>query len=382
MGEGTQMTRLIGVLLGALLLTACVGTRPATVARAEVRDTRELIVMVAGAPDQLIASAENLGYVTRSVRSLEEIGDMLVSFTIPEGTSIPEAIVQIEEAVPGVTAGAQHVYRLQANPRKGSDISYANEMIGWPQQGCRAVRRVGLIDAALPPSDPHLVAGQVVQDSFVATQPATAADHGAQMASLLIGDGRLTGTVLYSAGVVEQNARGETTAGVSEILLAVNWLAAQNVEVVNISLAGPRNKLLHRGMERAAKDGMVFVAAAGNQGANAPPQFPAAFPYVLAVTAVDSALEVYDQAVQGAQIDVAAPGVDILLQDSTGTRILSGTSAATPFVTASVAANAGWRGLDVEGIRDDLGTLTKDIGAPGQDEVFGQGLILTPASCQ
>ena len=68
------MSRLIGVLLGALLLTACVGSRPSTVARADVRDTRELIVMVAGAPDELISNAENLGYVTRSVRPLEELG--------------------------------------------------------------------------------------------------------------------------------------------------------------------------------------------------------------------------------------------------------------------------------------------------------------------
>lgn len=376
------MTRLMGVLLGALLLTACVSTQPATVARAEVRDTRELIVMVAGAPDQLIASAEGLGYVTRSVSALDELGDKLVSFTIPEGTSIPEAIDQIEEAVPGVTAGAQHVYRLQANPVSRSNGNFANEMIGWPQQGCRAVRRVGLIDAALPSSHAFLASGQVVQNSFVTTQPDTAADHGAQMASLLVGAGRLKETVLYSAGVVEQSPAGETTAGVSAILQAVNWLAAQNVEVVNISLAGPRNKLLHRGMERAAKDGMVFVAAAGNQGASAPPQFPAAFPYVVAATAVDSSQEIYDRAVQGPQIDVAAPGVDILIEDSTGTRILSGTSAATPFVTASIAAHAGWQDLNVDDIRTDLTALTKDIGTPGHDDVFGQGLIQTPPSCQ
>ncbi|WP_422049871.1 S8 family serine peptidase [Shimia sp.] len=376
------MSRLIGVLLGALLLTACVGSRPSTVARADVRDTRELIVMVAGAPDELISNAENLGYVTRSVRPLEELGDVLVAFTIPEGLSIPEAITQIEEAVPGVTAGAHHVYRLQANPFTASGANYANGLIGWRDDGCRAVRRVGLIDKALPQAHEHLASGRVVQNSFVAPQPPANAEHGAQMASLLIGEGRLSDTVLFSAGVVEQGPDGETTAGVSAMLEAVNWLAQQDVEVVNISLAGPRNKLLNRGMERAASDGMIFVAAAGNQGASAPPQFPAAFPYVVAVTAVDSALEVYDRAVQGAQIDVAAPGVDILVQDSTGTRILSGTSAATPFVTASIAANSGWKELSVAEVKEDLRTITRDIGAPGQDDVFGQGLIQAPAACR
>ncbi|MDA5555811.1 S8 family serine peptidase [Shimia sp. MMG029] len=376
------MSKAFGFLLGMFLLAACAAQQPAKVARADVRDQSELIVLVAGAPDTLIERAETLGYVTRSVRQLEALGDVLVSLTIPEGLTIPDAIEQIETAVPGVTAGAHHLYRLQASPFAPGGTTYANALIGWPEAGCQAVQRVGMIDAALPAQHPLLGNGLVRQKAFATVGQGVVQDHGAQMAELLVGDARLTDTALFSAGVVESSVSGEATAGVTAILQAVNWLATQDVGVVNISLAGPRNKLLNRGMGRAADDGMVFVAAAGNQGASAPPQYPAAFPFVLAVTALDQDLKVYSKAVRGDHIDVAAPGVDIVLHDDTGPRILSGTSAATPFVTAAVAANKDWLAYSADQVRGELSSMTRDIGASGKDRVFGEGLIQTPNSCQ
>ena len=99
----------------------------------------------------------------------------------------------------------------------------------------------------------------------------------------------------------------DPAAGVDDIVRAVDWLHSQGVRVVNISLAGPYNKILDRGLEAAAERGMVIVAAAGNEGAGAPPRYPAAFDYVIAVTAVDADLRVYRRAGAGDHIDFAAP---------------------------------------------------------------------------
>ncbi len=83
---------------------------------------------------------------------------------------------------------------------------------------------------------------------------------------------------------------------------------------------------------------MVIVAAAGNGGPKAAPAYPAAYNDVIAVTAIDRAKRAYRRAGRGEHIDLAAPGVDVWTAASVpGARAKTGTSFATPFVTAAVA---------------------------------------------
>ena len=55
-----------------------------------------------------------------------------------------------------------------------------------------------------------------------------------------------------------------------------------------ISLVGPPNKLVARAIEVVQSRGIAVVAAVGNDGPAAPAQYPASYPGVLAVTAVDA----------------------------------------------------------------------------------------------
>jgi hypothetical protein len=377
----------LGLIL-LLLLASCAASAPLrqdadarSQPPAELLDDRELIVLTAPPADPMIAQAEALGYALSAIHPLPQLDDDLVAFRIPPGRTIPEAIDEIEAASPGVTAGAHHLYRLQTVTGTGADRFYANALIGWPPGGCPAYHSVGMIDAGLPPTHPALADGSIVEQRFFDGDEVPATDHGALMASLLVGPGRLTDTTLYSANVIDPTLSGGDATGVVAILRAVDWLSAQGVDLVNVSLAGPRNKLLDRGLGHAAANAMILVAAAGNAGPTAPPQYPAAFPFVLAVTAVDRALDVYERAVRGAQIDVAAPGVDILLEDAGRLRVLSGTSAAVPFVTAAIAADPGLNDLRVTAIRERLAAHALDLGAAGRDPVFGAGLILSPEPC-
>lgn len=346
-----------------------------------IANDRELIVLTAPPAAPLIRTAEALGYRLRAVHQLADLNEVLVSFRIPDGHSIPVAIAEIEEAVPGTTAGAHHLYHLQAVGQSGGG-SYANRLIGWPDGGCAARAALGMIDAAIPPDHPGFATGQIVQKSFTGDTTGTARGHGARMADLLIGPGRLRDAKLYSASVVDPALPGGDTTGVVAILKAVDWLGRQGVDVVNMSLSGPRNKLLNRGLGRAARNGMVIVAAAGNDGPDAAPRFPAAFPFVLAVTAVDADLNVYRRAVQGPHIDLAAPGVDIVVTEQTRARIFSGTSAAAPFVTAAIAADPALRGGSIEEVRRTLARSARDLGQPGADPVFGAGLLQAPEACR
>lgn len=347
----------------------------------DIVNDRELIVLTVPPAAPLIKTAQQLGYQLRGVHPLPDLNDVLISLRIPEGRSIPQAIAEIERAMPGVTAGAHHLYHLQT-ASKGDGDTFPNRLIGWPDDGCPTVRKLGMIDAAVPPGHPGLADGRIVQAYFTGETTGAARGHGARMADLLIGPGRLRETRLYSASVIDPSLKGGDATGVVAILQAVDWLGSQGVDLVNMSLAGPKNKLLNRGLGRAARNGMIIVAAAGNDGPGAPPRFPAAFSFVLAVTAVDADLNVYRRAVQGGHIDLAAPGVDIVLQEQGRPRIISGTSAAAPYVTASIAADPKLRGRGVDAVREALSGSVKDLGQPGKDPVFGAGLVQAPEACR
>lgn len=366
-------------------LSACAQTHDAaapgkpTAQVAEIVDDRALLVLTADAPDILTAEVEALGYAVTRIDRLTGLSETMVHLRIPAGRTIPEAIAEVEALVPGVTAGANHAYRLQA---VSADQGFANQAIGWPANGCPAQRKIGLIDAGVEPAHPGLTSGRIVQKVFTRSDAAPRTNHGTLMADLLFGKGRLTGGVLLSANVIDPgDGRGEL-AGVDAILRAVNWLKVEGVTLVNVSLAGPFNKLMNRALGSAAGDGMIFVAAAGNLGPDAPPQYPAAFPFVLAVTAVDRDLAVYRLAVRGDHIDVAAPGVDVLIESIGKMRVVTGTSAAAPYVTALVAADANLIAeRSVEGIRRYLQRNAADLGPAGKDDIFGAGLIRAARAC-
>ena len=95
------------------------------------------------------------------------------------------------------------------------------------------------------------------------------------------------------------------------MLAAINWMAEENIKVVNIAVTGNQNQLMQLFINKAIERGMVLVAAAGNNGPTAQPVWPAANSNVVAVTAIDHTLNIYKNANQGDYIDFAAPGVNI-----------------------------------------------------------------------
>ncbi|MEM8703960.1 MAG: S8 family serine peptidase, partial [Pseudomonadota bacterium] len=161
-------------------------------------------------------------------------------------------------------------------------------------------------------------------------------------------------------------------------------LSAEDVTVINLSLAGPRNSVV----EAAIKDlsdgqGIAFAAAAGNGGAAADPVYPAAYGDVLAVTAVDRNKRVYRRANRGDYIDLAAPGVNIWTAASIkGAKWRTGTSFAVPFVSAAAAiARAKHPEKTPEEIYDLLRNAATDLGAAGRDPVYGHGLLQMDGLC-
>lgn len=159
------------------------------------------------------------------------------------------------------------------------------------------------------------------------------------------------------------------------ILKSLDYAAAHDARIVNMSFAGPRDPLVERGVAAAAAKGMVLVAASGNAGPKSPPLYPAANPRVIAVSATDAADRLFPASNRGGHIAVAAPGVDIFLPAPDGKyQMTSGTSFSAAYVSG-LAALMLERNPEIkpDELRAILTRTARDLGAPGRDDLFGAG---------
>ncbi len=173
--------------------------------------------------------------------------------------------------------------------------------------------RVGLIDGGVDAGHPAF-ATRRPQLSGCGGKPVPGA-HGTAVASLFVGraaqfHGAAPGAELHAVDVY---CGGDLPGGrVRDIVLALSELMAARVRVINISIVGPDNAVLAAVVRKVLAQSIVIVAAAGNDGPNAKPLYPAAYPGVVAVTGVDAHEKVLLEAGSGAHVSFAAPGADML----------------------------------------------------------------------
>lgn len=200
------------------------------------------------------------------------------------------------------------------------------------------------------------------------------AAHGNSVASIITGsEGIAPDAELFVVRVLDDDGLGNSYHVAQGIVQAVDL----GVKIINMSLGVYQDTpLLRQAVAYAHEHGVLMVAAAGNDGYGRMP-YPAAYPEVLAVTAIDGSGQ---QAVfpnQSKAIDFAAPGVGILTaREDEGTVLFSGTSAAAPFVSGTLAALiSGEESLPPKQAVELLRRLLNDQGAPGADPVYGAGVL-------
>lgn len=172
------------------------------------------------------------------------------------------------------------------------------------------------------------------------------------------------------------------TGSAADIAAGIRWAVDNGARILNLSLGGTTDTQVERdAIAYAISRGVVVCAAMGNGGANAPVSFPAAYPGVVAVGAINISNQRAGFSQVGAHIDVVAPGVDILStvwNDSTTT--MSGTSMASPHV-AGVAAlvlscNSALTGAQVADIlRQTAQPLRDNPGDPIPNNNYGFGCV-------
>lgn len=211
--------------------------------------------------------------------------------------------------------------------------------------------KVAVLDTGIDPDHP-LLAGKIADGGWnaLADSPDVAdIGNGKDDDDDVLVD-EMVGHGTHVAGIIATVAPGATilpvkvlnSDGVGDaffIAAGIHYAVDQRAQVINLSLGSTYDsRVIAEAVAEAAEAGVVVVAAAGNGGTNRPIEFPAANTGVIAVAATDQNDLKTSFSNYGEQIDLAAPGADILSALPGGdVGTWSGTSMAAPFVAATAA---------------------------------------------
>jgi subtilisin family serine protease len=272
---------------------------------------------------------------------------------------------------------------------------------------------VAVIDSGVNPYVSDL-AGSVItgpDDTGIATSPASSewGVHGTWMASLIAGHGHggggsgiigiapesriLSIRVIPDRGDPQYRQYEHERESVIQQSLAdgIRYAVTHGAQVISMSIGySAPSRVVRLALLMAYEHGVVVVASAGNSGdqsgsgdaAQAPESFPADYPRVISVGAVDSGGDVADFSSDNLSVQVAAPGVSVPAQGRDGQYWwVSGTSPACALV-AGVAAliRSRYPGLSPDLVASALTTTTTHRPAGGYDSQVGFGIVNAAAA--
>jgi hypothetical protein len=329
-------------------------------------------VLALSPSEQSLSIVRGLAFQVVRVQAIPSLGLTVVQLRAPQNMNATEALSELRRADPSGTYDYDHVYNPSGQTQAMAAVTPAAQV-----QQTSTKLRIGMIDGGLDRHHGDFADATIVARNFASDRNNVETAHGTAVASLLAGkeiEGALPAADLYAADVYG----GEASGGAADaIARALGWLAENNVPVANISLAGPPNIIVEAAVKAFLKRGHIIVAAAGNEGPASPPEYPAAYQGVAAVTSVDEDRKVQIDANQGVHIAFASLGVNRRVATMKGGHAkATGTSYAAPEVAVRFAvlmkqsdpavAKSAWAALEQEAV---------DLGAPGRDSVFGYGFL-------
>lgn len=289
-------------------------------------------VLVAIDPDPVsLERASRAGFRIVADERQPELGLRAVTLAAPRGLSAREGLKRLRSAAPGIQADFDHLFE----PAGGALLPVAGALASTAGSGRGPL--IGIVDGGVA-SHPSLGRASIEQNGFAGKPQATG--HGTAVASLIVGNqGLFRGAATGASLLVADVYGGSRAAGsATTIVRALAWLASKRPQVVNISLVGPQNRLVQRAIAAVRARGIDVVAAVGNDGPAAPPQYPASYPGVVAVTGVDTRGKALPEAGKSTHLDFAAPGADMAAAlPVQGYARVRGTSFAAPLAAARLA---------------------------------------------
>ncbi|PJM96289.1 type VII secretion-associated serine protease mycosin [Streptomyces sp. CB01373] len=224
------------------------------------------------------------------------------------------------------------------------------------------------------------------------------ARHGTAMAGIIAGHGHGPGNADGVLGIApearilpvrvileeDDSARGKARSSRGNALAeGIRWATDHGADVINLSL-GDDSDSAHpepaedEAVQYALSKGAVVVASAGNGGEKGDHiSYPAAYPGVIAATAVDRYGTRASFSTRRWYATVSAPGVDVVIADPDQRYYEGwGTSAASAFVSGAVAlVKAAHPGLTPAQIKKLLEDTARNAPTGGRDDSRGFGMI-------
>jgi thermitase len=378
-------------------------------------------VIVKYAKGATAAQKSTARHAARAAGGAERVRGARGAKVIQVRGSVRKAIQRLERSGAVRYAEPNYVYRALATPNDprfgelyglnntgqtgGTPDADIDAPEGWDVLGLSAFpgaggAKVGIVDTGIQQSHPEFAGGRVANCGGVN-------NFGISLGVIIIGsdptivNGKCNddhGHGTHVAGTIAANANNGTgVAGVAfnsplaickalnsggsgtlaMIANCITWLNQQGAKVISMSLGGSSGSAaLQTAVRNATNNGSLLIAAAGNSG-NSSLSYPAAYAEVVSVAATDhnDARASFSQF--NADVEVAAPGVNVLSTWNNGAyNTISGTSMATPHAAAVAALIAGTNpGGGPAAWRSELQASVDDKGTPGRDPQFGFGRV-------
>jgi subtilisin family serine protease len=366
------------------------------------------------------AALERRGIRGYSVQS--NTAEAVYTLDIADGKDVLQAVQELNERPDIEYAEPVYIYRASDVPtgpigeggggggfplREEYSVIEATYAWNHTERAELAAITVAVLDSGIDLSHPDLRDSIVEGTNFVMPSPSPQDDngHGTHVAGIIgaqLSPGNGTKGVAHGVKLMPIKVLDKEGKGTTDIIArAIDYAVEHGAHVINMSLGGASySRLVHEALDRALEQGVVIVAAAGNDSdhwvnqdpANLNPKrddqvkfvepvsYPAALPGVIAVGAahrLNDQWYVADFSNAGREITVSAPGVNIRSTDLGGTySIQSGTSQATPFVSGLAALlKAEEPTLKPSDIRTLIQEGAVDAGEAWTDNLFGSGVI-------
>lgn len=331
---------------------------------------------ISGTGAKISALNEKLGF------ALVKLGDRKEYFNaLSQLTKNPE----VEYAEPNYLA---HITQTPNDPyynqQWGPQDIKAN--LAWdkvtPAQ--RAGVTIAILDTGINANHEDLQASIIPGYNFIDNNnnPVDGHGHGTHVAGIaaaITNNGKGIAGVAGGAKIMPIKVMNDSGSGdYASIINGIKYAADHGAQVISMSLGGPGfSQAMQDAVNYAISRGASVVAASGNS--NSAVAFPGNCDGVITVGAVDSNNQRASFSNYGPEMDVVAPGVNIISSykgNANSYTAMSGTSMATPFVagvTALVrAANPNLTSAQVTQIIDQAAT---DLGTAGFDNYYGYGLV-------
>lgn len=317
----------------------------------------------------MVLKTKNLNSVNR-LKNHPEVEFVEAEYFIPSpkptnGFTISRANFDVFERGPRKRSGANktntngveflNTPEFNAGAATPWGILAVNAGAAWAQSGAGANARVLVLDTGIDAEHPSIAANFEKGRNFTEGDDGRVIDtayqdevgHGTHCSGTILGvynqENGFTG-VAPKAKLLMGRVCGTEGCSSIAVVEGINWGIQEKVDVISMSLGGPvGGNGEKQAVERADRAGVVVVAASGN-GASDPNKyshdkkdpkcgvagnpfvpnlcgvsFPAAFPTVFAVGALNSSLEKTDFSQWGPELDITAPGAAVVSSVPRGT---------------------------------------------------------------